>query len=70
MNRYQTVRTVARDPAFPNEAVLRAMVRRGVCPGYFQGSRFYVDTVILRDQLDHCTSGNSREVSADDQQAE
>ena len=59
--RYQTIRTVARDPAFPNEAMLRSMVKRGVCPGFFQGTRFYVDTVLLREHLDHSTSGNSKE---------
>jgi len=58
--RYQTIRSVARDPLFPNETTLRAMVKSGTCPGYYQGTRFYVDTVLLREHLDRSTSGNSR----------
>ena len=61
--RYQTIRTVAKDPAFPNEAMLRGMVKSGICPGFYQGTRFYVDTVLLREHLEHRTSGNSREAS-------
>lgn len=59
--RYMTIRSVAKDPAFPNEAMLRGMVKAGICPGFYQGTRFYVDTVLLREHLDRSTSGNSRE---------
>lgn len=61
--RYQTIRSVAKDPSFPNEARIRGLVKAGTCPGFYQGSRFYVDTVLLREQLDRSTSGNCREAS-------
>ena len=61
--RYMTIRSVAKDPDFPNEVRLRSMVKAGVCPGYYSGTRFYVDTVLLRELLDGSTSGNSREAS-------
>ena len=59
--RYETINKLAKDPDFPNEKALRAMVKSGVCPGFYKGTRFYVDTVLLREHLDRSTSGNSRE---------
>ena len=50
--RYLTIRAVAKLSDFPNEAALRSMVKQGVCPGIYQGNRFYVDTVLLRERLD------------------
>ena len=63
--RYATINTLARDPDFPNEKMLRALVKSGACPGFYQGTRFYIDSVRLREQLDRCTSGNARGANDD-----
>ena len=59
--RYQTINAVSRDHDFPNEAVLRAMVKAGVCPGFYQGTRFYIDKVLLREKLDRESVGAAEE---------
>lgn len=59
--RYLTIRATAKLGDFPKEAVLRGMVKRGECPGLYQGSRFYVDTVRLREYLDTLSSGQRKE---------
>lgn len=35
---------------------LRNMIHRGECPGYYSGSRFYVNVDRLREILDRSTS--------------
>lgn len=49
--RYKTIREAAADSSLPNEAILRAMVKSGICPGFYAGTRFYVDTILLRANL-------------------
>lgn len=61
--RYLTIRATAAQGEFPNEATLRRLVKEGRCPGFYQKTRFYVDTTILRQQLDQrCSQGASEEV--------
>lgn len=50
--RFMTIRQTARTGDFPNEAVLRGLVKEGRCPGFYQRTRFYIDTALLRKQLD------------------
>ena len=32
--------------------MLRSMVKRGECPGFYSGSRFYVNMALLREKLE------------------
>lgn len=52
MSKFLTIRQTAADPSCPlREGTLRAMVRRGECPGYYSGNRFWVDVDGLRELL-------------------
>lgn len=52
MSKFLTIRQAAADPSVPlREGTLRRMVRRGECPGYYSGSRFWVDVDGLRELL-------------------
>ena len=47
-----TIRQAAADPSCPlREGTLRAMVRRGECPGFYSGNRFWVDVDGLKELL-------------------
>ena len=50
--RYLTIRQAAAQQGFPNEATIRALVKQGRCPGFYQRSRFYVDAQFFREELD------------------
>lgn len=50
-NRYSSVRSCGKMPQFPAEWTLRKLLKRGLLPGFFSGSRFYVDTWRLPDVL-------------------
>ena len=52
MSKFMTIRQAAADPRCPlREGTLRAMVRRGECPGYYSGTRFWVDIDGLKELL-------------------
>ena len=46
-----TIRQTARKYGLP-EFMLRSMVKRGECPGFFVSSRFYINVPMLLDKLD------------------
>jgi hypothetical protein len=43
MSDFITINAAARRTGIPASRI-RAMVKRGECPGFFSGSRFYVDS--------------------------
>lgn len=46
--------------------MLRTMQKRGECPGFFQGTRFYVNTTMLAEKLEQdsrSTMSNCKEVT-------
>ena len=52
LSKFMTIRQAAADPSCPlREGTLRAMVRRGECPGYYSGTRFWVDIDGLKELL-------------------
>ncbi len=51
MPRWMTIRQTAKVYELP-EWTLRTMQKQGKLPGFYQSSRYYVDTVLLMEQLD------------------
>ena len=47
---YQTIRQTVRSEGIP-ETALRRMVKAGKIPGFYSGTRFYVNVAKLREQL-------------------
>lgn len=46
--------------------MLRTMQKRGECPGFFQGTRFYVNTTMLAEKLEQdsrSAMSNSKETA-------
>ena len=48
---YRTIRQTAKEIEFPENRI-RAMVKQGVCPGIYSGTRFLVNVDALVEQLD------------------
>lgn len=51
MTQYLTINAAAKEFGLPAFA-LRSMQKRGECPGFFSGSRFYVNCDMLAEKLD------------------
>ena len=49
MQQYMTLPAAAKAFELPLY-MLRTMQKRGECPGFFQGTRFYVNTVMLAEK--------------------
>lgn len=63
MKDYQTFKGAANKYGWP-EYRLRQWCKQGVLPGFFSGSRFYIDCGRLQDQLDTYgrPTGNGTEI--------
>ena len=42
------------------ENTIRRLIKRGICPGFYTGSRFMVNIPALCEYLDNQTSGSSK----------
>lgn len=62
MANYQTIRQTARNAGLP-EHHLRQLVKRGECPGFYAGTRFYVNVDALTEQLDRVSRSNAANVA-------
>ena len=51
MQQYMTLPATAKAFELPL-FMLRTMQKRGECPGFFQGTRFYVNTTMLAEKLE------------------
>ena len=52
MSKFMTIRQTAADPACPlREGTLRRMQKQGELPGFFTGTRFYVNFDLLLEML-------------------
>lgn len=51
MNQYLTIRQTAKKVPY-SENQLRKMLRIGELPGFYSGTRFYVDYELLMEQID------------------
>ena len=49
--RYETIKQAGRRNDLPAEWAIRKMVKSKRCPGFYSGTRFYVDTEALAEQL-------------------
>lgn len=58
---YQTIRQTARNTGLP-EHHLRQLVKRHECPGFYAGTRFYVNVDALTEQLDRVSRSNAANV--------
>lgn len=47
-----------------SENLLRRMIKQGTAPGYFSGTRFYVNVDKLMAMLDNSTAATAQEVEA------
>ena len=56
---YRTIRQTAREIQFPENRI-REMVKQGVCPGIYSGTRFLVNVDALIEQLDAESLRNSK----------
>ncbi len=52
MNQYLTIRQTAKKGPY-SEPQLRKMLRIGELPGFYSGTRFYVNYELLMEQLDN-----------------
>ncbi len=57
--KYETIRQASKRPDLPNECALRRMVKTHECPGFFSGTRFYVDTEKLLEKLESMSAANT-----------
>ena len=57
MSRYQTINQTAKNHEL-NPWMLRTMQKRGELPGFFSGSRYYVDTVLLMEKLENASKAS------------
>lgn len=58
MPAYQTIRQAARGLGVP-ETYLRGLVKRRECPGFYAGTRFYINMDVLTEQLDRVSRSNT-----------
>ncbi len=65
MARYETIKKASCIPGMPKESAIRRLVKQKRCPGWYSGSRFYVNVDMLLEQLDR----QSREAVADQEGA-
>lgn len=61
MPEYKTIRQTARQTGLP-EHHLRQLVKRGECPGFYAGTRFYVNIDALIEQLERVSRSNTEAV--------
>ena len=47
---YQTIRQTVQSEGIP-ETALRRLVKAGMIPGFYNGTRFYINVPALREQL-------------------
>lgn len=64
MSRYLTINATAKHYELP-EWMLRSLLKRGELPGFYAGSRFYIDTQLLTEKLETISRANmTRSVEA------
>lgn len=51
MNNFQTIRQTAHETGLP-EGMLRARLKRSKLPGFYAGSRYYINAPLLMEMLD------------------
>lgn len=55
-----TIRQFSKQENVP-ETALRRLVKTGQAPGFYAGSRFYINAERMRDMLDHANAADGRE---------
>ena len=50
--KFETINQAAKRADLPNAGAIRRMVKRHECPGFYSGSRFYVNVDALKEKLD------------------
>lgn len=58
MKRFLTINEAAKLPELPSAGTIRRMVKQHNCPGFFSGSRFYVDVEQLLVKLEKMSTDN------------
>ena len=51
MARYETIKKTSSIPGMPKENAIRRLVKQQRCPGWYSGSRFYVNVDALAVML-------------------
>ena len=51
---FLSINSTAKELGLP-PFLIRSMQKRGECPGFFSGSRFYVNVDLLREQLENAS---------------
>lgn len=52
MARYETIKKTSCIPGMPTESAIRRLVKQQRCPGWYAGSRFYVNVDALTAMLE------------------